>query len=509
MEQHQRKVKDVSTTVKSFYDRKEKFRIFHGSTNSTRNQALRDRKNVVDTSRLNHVLQVDAEKLVVITEPNVAMDRLVEATLDHDLVPLVVMDFPGITAGGGYAGTSGESSSFKHGFFDQTLEYVEMVLANGDVAMCSKTEHADLFHGAAGALGTMGVVTLLCIRLQRASKYVEATYHPVGSISEAVQQCRDLSSDTTSEGPDYVDGILFSETSGVVMTGRQTDTETAGLHVRRFSDANDPWFYLHAQEVLRTSSKEAPVKELIPLPEYLFRYDRGGFWVGKTTFQYFLGLLPFNQTTRRLTDDFMHTRMLYAGLHSQPVNILMVQDLALPYRSAQNLIEWQAKEVKIWPLWLCPLRQSRLPTMHPHAAEYEDDGKSLQPLLNIGLWGISPLSYDAWVSANEKLEAKLRDLNGMKWLYASNLQTEEHFWSQFDKSWYHALRDKYHASYLPTVYEKVHTDVEKQRQVMESYGWKGYLYLWPLGGIRAMKGAWESGVWREARKSTWMGWVPR
>lgn len=49
------------------------------------------------------------------------MDRLVEETLKYGLIPPVVMEFPGITVGGGYSGTSGESSSFKHGFFDRTL----------------------------------------------------------------------------------------------------------------------------------------------------------------------------------------------------------------------------------------------------------------------------------------------------------------------------------------------------------------------------------------------------
>jgi len=37
------------------------------------------------------------------------------------------MEFPGITAGGGYAGTAGESSSFKHGFFNHTIESIEMI----------------------------------------------------------------------------------------------------------------------------------------------------------------------------------------------------------------------------------------------------------------------------------------------------------------------------------------------------------------------------------------------
>ena len=49
------------------------------------------------------------------------MDRLVESTLKYNLIPPVVMEFPGITAGGGFAGTSGESSSFKYGFLMEQL----------------------------------------------------------------------------------------------------------------------------------------------------------------------------------------------------------------------------------------------------------------------------------------------------------------------------------------------------------------------------------------------------
>jgi hypothetical protein len=48
------------TAVKAYYERKEKFRIYHGSTNSTRPSTLK--RNLVDTSTLSHVLKVDTEK---------------------------------------------------------------------------------------------------------------------------------------------------------------------------------------------------------------------------------------------------------------------------------------------------------------------------------------------------------------------------------------------------------------------------------------------------------------
>ena len=116
----------------TIYDRKEAFRIYHGSTNSTRQPAIRG-SSYVDTSPLSHVLSVNPKDRTALVQPNVPMDRLVEETLKYGLIPPVVMESPGITVGGGYAGTSGESSSFKHGFFNRTIKRVEVVLANGNV----------------------------------------------------------------------------------------------------------------------------------------------------------------------------------------------------------------------------------------------------------------------------------------------------------------------------------------------------------------------------------------
>src|SRR5271154_4820004 len=50
IDRHQESVRAISESVRHFYGRKEKFRIFHGSTNSTR-PSNHDR--IVDTSALN------------------------------------------------------------------------------------------------------------------------------------------------------------------------------------------------------------------------------------------------------------------------------------------------------------------------------------------------------------------------------------------------------------------------------------------------------------------------
>lgn len=209
--QHQTTVALISTQVKSFYERRLPFRIYHGSTLSTRASA-RTRENTIDISSLNQVLQIKNNTALV--EPNVPMDALVKATMTQDLLPPVVMELPNITVGGGFAGTSGESSSFRYGTFDCTISSVEVVLGNGEVvvAKAGDPESEDLLYGCAGGCGTLGIVTLLELQLIPAKPYVELTYWPVGSVSDAVVKLQEAENDLAV---DFLDGILFAQNSGI------------------------------------------------------------------------------------------------------------------------------------------------------------------------------------------------------------------------------------------------------------------------------------------------------
>ena len=494
MEQHKKAIKEIAAAVRHFSERKESFRIFHGSTNSTR-PIRRNRK--VDITVLSNVLKVDTQTRTALVEPNVPMDRLVELTMKYGLVPPIVMEFPGITTGGGYAGTAGESSSFKHGFFDCTINSVEMVLGNGEVVTASKSKNSDLFHGAAGAVGSLGITTLIELQLVEAKKYVKATYHPKDSVAETIQS---ISEEISNPINDYVDGILFSKTHGVTVTGEMTNDKPETSKVHTFSHPFDPWFYLHVKS--STFQKSYPITNYIPLAEYLFRYDRGGFWVGASTFQYFR--FPFNKYTRWFLDDFLHTRILYKALHaSNESSRYMVQDLALPYSTAEAFINYTDETFHIWPLWLCPFRQTPPPTLHPHTGEMDPETCTPKQMLNIGLWGYGPADHNAFVAANRQLETRLREFGGMKWLYAHTYYAEKEFWSLYDRRWHDGLREKYHATALPSVYDKVRVDVEAdRREINESWG-RWLTSYWSIGGLLGLRKAIQSGEYLVARNSTW------
>ncbi|KAF7193598.1 Delta(24)-sterol reductase [Pseudocercospora fuligena] len=503
MEQHRERVNRIAEKVKHFHENKKSFRMYRGgATNSTRDQALRG-KDVVDTSELNHVLKVDTEKRTILVETNVPMDRLVEASLEHDLVPPVVMEFPGITAGGGYSGTSGESSSFKHGFFDRTICRTEMVLATGEIVSCSETENPDLFRGAAGAMGTLGVIASVEVRLVPATKFVELTYHPVRSFKEAVDRTKEFTSLPEPDQPDYVDGIMYSKDFGTIMTGRRTDEQKSGINIARFSASSDPWFYLHAKEQLQKS--KAAVTELIPLAEYLFRYDRGAFWIGHSVFD-FCWWLPDNHTTRKMLDEFLHTRMLYVMGRSQPINLQIIHDIAVPMSGSAEFLDWATTTTEIWPLWLCPLKPSPQPALHPHAKNSPGE-----LILNIGIWGApKELSIDCYLQENKEIEEKLREVGGIKWGYSPNFCSVDDFWLDYDRKWYEELREKYGAVSLPTICDKARTEPDALTKKLNALTLKDYLPFWiPGPTLWAMWTSWKSHEWKWKRESTWMNWVPR
>ncbi|KAI0873620.1 FAD-binding domain-containing protein [Hypoxylon argillaceum] len=404
MATHQIVVRQIAKAVKAFYNRRESYRIFHGSTNSTRPQ---HHEKTIDISALSNIIEVNRDSRSVLVEPNVPMDKLIATTLRYGLIPPVVMEFPGITVGGGYSGSAGESSSFKHGYFDETVRSVEMVLGNGDVVIASKDENSDLFKGAAGALGTLGITTLLELRLISAKRFVHTFYRRTTSIEETIDIVK---AETDNAGNDYIDAVMFSNTFGVVITGKQTDDLPDGVKPQTFSGAWDPWYYLHVKSKGNSAEDSQPASDYVPLPEYLFRWDRGGFWVGNNAFDYF-GLVPFNSLSRWFLDDFMHTRMLYRALHSSNQSFgFMVQDLSLPYSTAGSFIRYNSTELNIWPLWLCPLREVKEPTFHP-STKLPGPGNSPKPMLNIGLWG--PASRDL-ASFAQTLEQRKRNAKFVK-----------------------------------------------------------------------------------------------
>lgn len=515
MEDHNRLVLKIGADVRRFHDQKTPFRIYHGATNSTRKTTLQ-RDTLIDTSSLSRILAIDRVNKTALVEPNVSFGSLTRATLEHQLLPLVIPEFPGITVGGGFAGVAAESSSCKHGFFEDTVNWVELVRANGEVGKISRDVEPELFHGVTGTFGTLGVITLLEIRLLNATPFMEVVYHPVHTVHETLQMTQRAMEDGDNA---FVDAILYDATRGAVVTGRFTDRIWPWNNTQTFLNREDEWFYLHVEKTILARNSTTVTVETVPTLDYLFRYDRGAFWAAKHAFTYFG--CPFTPFTRRLLDPLMYTEVLYHGLHENGMardNI--IQDITLPLSNAQLFIEWLDKEFGIYPLWLCPVLQNGRrsmfnraidrPSVKAHALPDEKPQQAWESpqnadannsnitatanvrekkalLMNIGVWGPRLPNAKEFVAENRRLERKVQELGGVKWLYAHCHYTEEEFWQIYDREWYDDLRAKHHATYLPSVYEKTKFDWGAEQRAVDG-SWLRWCFsllwfIWPVPGI--------------------------
>ena len=448
--QHNQDIKAVQERVKFFFSQK----IYHGTTNSTRSLKF-EKDKFVDVSKLNRIIFINKEEKFALVEPNVPMDKLAEETLRYGLIPPVVPEFPGITVGGGIQGGAEESSSFKYGMIhDNCLEY-EIILGNGELITASPTENSDLFYGIAASYGSLGIITLVKAKLIPAKDYVELTYHTVKSFNEAVE----LVKKKTGEAVNFIDGIMFSKNHGVIMTGNFADK--INLPVSTFRKSTDEWFYLHAGKISR---KQNSYSELIPTKDYLFRYDRGAFWMGRYGFK--VMKLPFNRLSRFIFNNICNTRTLFRLLHETNISQrYFIQDFNLPSKNSLEFLDLVDKELNIYPIWICPLKPGKHDKL---SANFIDTDL----VFNIGVWGEIKKDFSDFVQLNRGFEEKTFRLGGRKMLYAHSYYTLEDFWKVYDQKWYKALRDKYLAiDIFPTVYEKTKVSEKYKPSI-----WSGFWY---------------------------------
>src|SRR5690606_9943923 len=102
----------------------------------------------LDVSGFNRVLSVDPEERVAEVQGMTTYEDLVDATLPHGLMPLVVPQLKTITLGGAVTGLGIESTSFRNGLPHESVREMQVITGAGEVITARRdNEHADLYWG--------------------------------------------------------------------------------------------------------------------------------------------------------------------------------------------------------------------------------------------------------------------------------------------------------------------------------------------------------------------------
>ena len=227
----------------------------------------RKKQKKLNLLAFNQVIQVDVGRKEATVEGLVKFYDLANATLPYGLIPEVTPELRAITVGGAIAGLGVEATSSDYGLFHETVLSFELLTGDGRVINCSPTENPDLFYAVPNALRTLGYVLQARVKLLPIKTYVHATLHRFTNLQEYFQKIDEWCK-TTGHPFDFLDGVIFSATDAVLITGEFTDQIPS--HHKPF----DPFFSPYFQELAK--------KDITDLyfytKKYLWRWDYDCFW---------------------------------------------------------------------------------------------------------------------------------------------------------------------------------------------------------------------------------------
>ncbi|KAK8507988.1 hypothetical protein V6N13_055454 [Hibiscus sabdariffa] len=448
----------------------------------------RARHYEVDLSAFRNILEIDKERMIARVEPLVNMGQITRVTVPMNLSLAVVAELDDLTVGGLINGYGIEGSSHIYGLFSDTVVAYEIVLADGRVVRATKdNEYSDLFYAIPWSQGTLGFLVAAEIKLIPIKEYMRLTYTPVvGNLKELAQGYmdsfapRDGDQDNPAKVPDFVEGMVYSPTEGVFMTGRYASKEEAKKKGNKINNVGwwfKPWFYQHAQ----TAIKKGEFVEYIPTREYYHRHTRCLYWEGKLIlpfgdqfwFRFLLGwLMPPKVSLLKATQGEA-IRNYYHEMH-------VIQDMLVPLYKVGDALEWVDREMEIYPLWLCPHRLFKLPVktmVYPEPGfehhHRQGDTEYAQMFTDVGVYyAPGPVLrgevFDG-AEAVRKMEKWLIENHSFQPQYAVSELNEKDFWKMFDADLYEHVRRKYGAvGTFMSVYYKSKKGRKTEKEVQEA-----------------------------------------
>ncbi|KDQ21010.1 hypothetical protein BOTBODRAFT_27023 [Botryobasidium botryosum FD-172 SS1] len=431
----------------------------------------------IDLEQLRDVVEVDTGRKIVKVEPGCSMGRLTKTLIPLGWTLPVLPELDTLTVGGLINGFGVETSSHKYGLFNHTCVAYEIVLPSGELIRCARDMHPGLFAAIPWSHGTIGFLVSAEITIIPAKKYVHLRYTPCSTHAAFLKTFEKASQSSSN---DFVEALIYSPTTSVVMIGTLTDDLPAPHRGSLSSKPGDklnsigrwykPWFYTHAATYL---ARDCAGAEYIPLRDYYHRHTRSLFWEMRdivpqgNNFLYRLcfGWMPPRISLLKLT-TVGKVKELYEQNH-------IAQDMLVPMSALTASLDIFDREFGLYPLWVCPMRLLSPPSTKPVAPlPQKSTGRALptttppggmcpphpaeQLYVDIGAYGVPASSNFEAQRSLRKVEAFVRSVKGYQALYADTLMTSEEFEEMFECEGLENTRKQFGSDLLlPRVWEKV------------------------------------------------------
>src|SRR5664280_118820 len=308
----------------------------------------------LDASGLDRVLSVDPVSRTADVQAMTTYERLVDATLAHGLMPLVVPQLKTITIGGAVTGLGIESSSFRNGLPHESVRELEILTGAGEVVVADpEGKHRDLFRTFPNSYGTLGYALRLVIDLEPVHPFVRLRHVRFTNLEMLTGAVASIVAASAFDGEpvDFLDGTVFGADEAYLTLGSWADT------VPYTSDYAGRQIYYRSIRSRRT--------DYLTVRDYLWRWDTDWFWCSRA-FGAQKSRVRRLVPKRYLRSDVYWKLVAFERRHGpmrridelrgRPERELVIQDVEVPIERAAEFLRWFLREVPIVPLWLCPLR---------------------------------------------------------------------------------------------------------------------------------------------------------
>ena len=401
---------------------------------------------LLDVSGLDDVVCVDLQNRVADVGAMTTYERLVDRTLPHGLMPLVVPQLRTITLGGAVTGLGIESSSFRHGMPHESVVEAEILTGSGEVVTArAEGEHRDLFRAFPNSYGTLGYALRLRIELQPVKRYVRVRHHRFTDGVEAARAMEELA----AASPDFLDGVAFSPAEIYLTAGEFTD-DAQGVLPSRYTGRGI--YYL--------SLRERP-NDLLTTHDYLWRWDTDWFWCSKAFGAQQPVVRALWPSRYRRSDVFWRLVNLderlgitprVDGWLGRPRREKVIQDVEVPVAQMADFLPELDSITGLRPVWLCPIR--RRPGSPDWPLYPLKDGELY---VNFGFWGTVPVGAGEQLGErNRRVEEAVDRFGGAKSLYSTATYGREEFESRYGGPAYQLVKSRYDPGHrLLDLYDKV------------------------------------------------------
>lgn len=185
---------------------------------------------VLSTLPLGHLLAFDVETGVLRTEAGITLDELLRFAVPRGWFLPVTPGTKYPTLGGCLAADVHGKNHHVDGALSRYLDSLEMVLADGTLVRCSRTENPELFRATLGGMGLTGVIYAATLRLRRiASAWIALRTLRTGGLAETCRVFAETQ-DRHRYSVAWIDCLAQGSRLGrsLVMLGDHLDADRAG-----------------------------------------------------------------------------------------------------------------------------------------------------------------------------------------------------------------------------------------------------------------------------------------